>query len=106
MLLSGSAQTQIPRMVTTQLVLGLGPGPGDLGGGEVEVVADERVPGEVVLGDDAGLAERPSRLRGWLATGTSRFDTTRLTAEPFETCLPDGGFVEITSFIGTDADGV
>jgi hypothetical protein len=29
-----------------------------------------------------------------------------LTAEPFEICVPDDGFVEITSFFATDADSV
>jgi hypothetical protein len=33
-------------------------------------------------------------------------ETARLTAEPFETCVPCDGLVEITSFFATDADDV
>jgi len=87
-------------MFTMQLGLGLGLGLGGAGAGE----------GELVPGDDRAvggwLAEGLCRLVGWRAAGAGPLETTRLTAEPFETCVPFGGFVEITSFVATDADAV
>ena len=85
-------------MFTTQVALGLGLGrPGDGAG--------DRVAGAGDLVAGAGLADLLCRPWGWLAAGTGPFETTRLTLEPFETCVPYDGFVEITSFFATDADG-
>ena len=96
----GSAQTQIPRMFTTHRVLGLGLV--CVGVGEGELVP---VPGDGgAVG--VGLAERLCRPAGWLATGAGPLETAKLTAVSFETRVPCDGFVEITSFFGTDADDV
>ena len=99
----------MPRMSTTQLVLGLGLGRAGDDEGELVVSGfvpdDDRAVGAAAAagaGVRVGVAEWLCR---WLATGTRPVETTRLTADPFETCVSSEGFVEITSFFGTDADG-